>query len=73
MPNPIEVIDTAIERFDDRVKEAHRYNDAWLVSTLPYMRTLLIKARSSLEDGTVNSENMIAMAIAEQIITSTEN
>jgi hypothetical protein len=73
MPNPMETMDTAIERFDNKMKEAHRYNDAWLVSTLPHMRTLLIKARRSLEEGNINSENMVAIAIAEQIISSTED
>lgn len=73
MTNPLEVIDTALERFDEKAQEAHRYNDEWLVSTLPHLRTLLTKARRSVEQGNITPESMIAMAIAEQIVSATES
>lgn len=72
MATPLETLDIALERFDAKAPEAHRYNDEWLVSTLPYLRTLLTKARRSLIEGNVTTESMIAMAIAEQIVKATK-
>lgn len=72
MPTPIEKIDTAIERVDEKAKEAHRYNDEWLVSTIPHLRVLLLRARKSLEQGNISPESITVMSIAEQIIASTE-
>lgn len=73
MPTPIELLDTAMDRFDDKAKEAHRYNDEWIVATLPYLRTLLSKSKTSLERGNVNPETLIALAIAEQIVEKTND
>lgn len=72
MSSPIEKIDTALERVDEKAKDAHRYNDEWLVATIPHLRVLLLRARRSLEQGNISPESITVMSIAEQIIASTE-